>query len=55
MVSSSRDASLRIWDLREKRLLFTLQGNCMHHDVLLVGTGAVKAYFIDLCPLRISM
>ena len=27
MLSSSKDASLRIWDLREGRLLYTLQGH----------------------------
>jgi WD40 repeat protein len=27
MMSSSKDASMKIWDLREGRLLFTLQGH----------------------------
>ena len=27
MLSSSKDSSLKIWDLREGRLLFTLQGH----------------------------
>ena len=27
MLSSSKDASLRLWDLKEGRLLYTLQGH----------------------------
>ena len=42
MLSSSKDASLRLWDLKEGRLLYTLQG---HAGAVNCSTFSVSGNF----------